>query len=174
MTINIVRHFRNFRGSRRRSMRPVINTYKQVQLHAPASVPAGKVAYTLSIGVDNYTGPGATNSEVPTGARIESITILGAVVNLVAIAAFNALTIQNLHTSQATVDPLAVGGNAQRNQVHKTSYKMIGQNQNSNVSFVFRVPPKFQRVREGDKWMLVLNVNQITTQSFYVIYKFSR
>ncbi len=166
--------FRSYRGSRRGGMRPVIQTYKQVQLHAPLSVVAGVKGYTLTVGKDNYAGPTATNNEVPTGAIIKNILIMGGFSNLISVVGFGCLTIQLTHSGQSQLDPLVVGGSPQRNQVFLTKYFMLGDDQNNNVNINFKIPKKFQRVREGDNWKLVVNCDILTGQSFYVIYKFYR
>ncbi len=155
-------------------MRPVIQSYKQVQLHAPLSVAAGVKGYTLTSVLDNYAGPTALNKEVPTGAIMKSITIMGGVTNLVNATMFVAMSLQLLRSGQSQVDPLSVGGSPQRNQVFWTSYKMIGQSQNSNMNLTFKIPKRFQRCREGDNWKLVVNADLVSGQSFYVIYKFYR
>ena len=49
--------------------RRVTQSYKQVKYEAAASVAAATAnVHTIATGVDNYTGPSAANSEVPTGA----------------------------------------------------------------------------------------------------------
>jgi hypothetical protein len=125
-------------------------------------------------GVDNYTGPSAANNEVPTGAVVKYIDIQGAVTNLVSQSAYVWVSIEHLRSGQVVTDPRATGGSPQRNQIHLQLLRMIGKDQNQNFHIKFKIPSKFQRVREGDSWQLVINSDVVTGQAWQMIYKFYR
>ncbi len=162
---------------RRRRSRPraVIQSYKQLIQNAPASHAAATIdVNTMAIGVDSYTGPTAANNEVPTGAIIEKFDIQIAVQNLVNIASFVWVSIQHLRSGQAAINPRAAGGSPQRNQVHLMLHRCVGMNQNINFHIPFKVPRKYQRVREGDVWQVTVESQNIWTDSSQIIYKFLR
>lgn len=165
---------------RRRRMRMVrarapIQSFKQVQSNAPASVVAGtQTDFVLAQGVDNYTGPDAFNKDVPTGATITNFDIQISMSNLVGIASFVWVTIQHLRSGQTAIDNQAVGGNAQRNQVHLQIQRSLGKDQNRDIVIPFKIPKKFQRVREGDQWVCSVKCDTIRTQALQHIYKFYR
>ena len=165
------RHFR-----RRSAMRPVIQSYKMVIDYAPASQPIAKLDFPLSQGIDSVpagqTGPGAVL--VPTGSAIRYIEIKYAVVNLASTAAFLYTSIQRLHSGQTSIDPRVVGGDTQRNQVHLQLLRSIGEQQNNTLTIRFKIPAKFQRVRDGDIWQLVTYCTGVTSQAVQVNYKFYR
>ncbi len=166
------RHFRRM-GSRPRQ---VIQSYKKILQFAPTALAAGKVDRACTTGVDSVAAgqTGVTDSNVPTGAVVTKINIQGAISNLISQNAFSWVSMQRVHSGQSTIDPRVTGGDPQRNQVHYQSLRMIGQNQNVNYNFTFKVPKKFQRVRDGDQWQFVTNSDVITTQAFQVIYTFYR
>lgn len=153
----------------------VIQSYKQIKQNAPAShAAATRIDRAVVDGVDNYTGPSANNKEVPTGAKIEKIEFQLCLQNLVNVASFAWISIQHLRSGQSTIDPRAAGGNPQRNQIHLQLHRCIGQNQNVNITIPFKVPKKYQRVREGDQWVLTYESDTIFTSSLQTIYKFYR
>lgn len=125
-------------------------------------------------GVDNYTGPSAANNEVPVGAVVKYIEIQHPTMNLVSVAAFMNIAIQHLRSGQTIIDPRAVGGNPQRNQVHFQTTFSLGKEQNQTRVYRFKIPKKFQRVREGDKWEFTYICSQIFTDQVQIIYKFYR
>ncbi len=149
-------------------------TYKKVLNFAAVSTGAGvQFDYLLAKGVDSLTlgQSGATDATIPTGSKIQYIEIALADSNIVAAAAFVNLVIQYTLNAQSLVPPNAVGGNPQRNQVLHQQLFVMGQNQNSNHLFRFKIPGKFQRIKEGMEW----NVSTISTGShvhaMQVIYK---
>lgn len=163
------------RMGRRSGLGNVIQSYKQIKQQAPASVGAGtRTDITFVNTVDNYTGPGAGNNEVPTGAVVKYVDIQLGFENLVNIASFVWISIQKVHSGQTVVDPRAAGGNAQRNQIYKQLLRCVGQNQNVNVPIRFKIPSKFQRCREGDKWIVTMESDTIRTEAGQIIYKFYR
>ena len=159
------------------SLGRVIQSYKKVINHAPASVAASTSSnYDASIGVDSVAAgqTSAIDTDVPTGAVIKYIEWQIAIQNLVNVAAFCWLTVQRLDTGQTVVNPQVVGGNPLRNQVFHQELFCVGQNQNVNRKIKFKVPKKFQRVKDGSEWLVRLQVDQISTQAAQVIYKFYR
>ncbi len=165
------RHFRR----RTSMMRPVIRSYKKVLNIAPASrAAAATISDPLVTGTDSIS-PGqttVTDATVPTGAIVKFIEIHYCATNLVAISHFQSLTIQHLHSGQTGISPLVVGGNPIRNQVHLQMHWSIGQFQNSTRVIKFKIPKRFQRVREGDSWNLVRLGSAVYADSVLVIYKF--
>ncbi len=160
----------------RRSMpRNPIQSYKQAVQNAPASTVSGIVNHPLVIGVDNYTGPSAANNEVPTGAVVSLFDIQVVTQNNVsAQAVFLWASIQQTRSGQSPLDPRSLGGNPQRNQTFKQMLYVIGTGQNSRMHWRFKIPKKFQRVREGDQWVLSLNADQTTVRASQIVYKFYR
>ncbi len=168
---------RGFRGSRRRNgPRAVVQSYKKVINIAPASLTTARIEDVISNGKDSVaagqTSP--TDADVPTGALIKFIEIQFSQANLVAVAMFTNWSIMQLHSEQTAVGPNVVGGSARRNQVFRQGLYMLGQNQNNNRTIRFKVPPKFQRVREGDSWRFVHISDQVSSASTQIIYKFYR
>ncbi len=158
-------------------MRPVIQSFKKVLDAAGTSRAAGAtIPHFMSEGVDSVaagqTSP--TDDDVPTGSIIKAFYIDYCVTNLVAISFFHDVSIQLLHTGQTAVSPLVVGGSPQRNQVFFQKVYSVGKEQSSTLAFWFKVPKKFQRVREGDKWQFVVNGSAVYTDRLKVIYKFYR
>ncbi len=167
-----MRRFRS-RGSRPRQ---VIQSFKKVLDFAPTSLIAGKVDRSMTLGTDSVAAgqTGVTDNAVPTGAVVTKIAIHGAVSNLIVANVFIWLSIQRVHSGQSTISPRVVGGNPQRNQVHYQTLRMVGPTQTTNFAFTFKVPKKFQRVREGDEWQLVMESDATTVQAFQIIYTFYR
>ncbi len=175
ITINhlniIMRHFRR----RSRGPRTIIRSYKKVLNFAPVSSGAGvKFDHGLAAGADSVplgqTGP--TDNTVPTGSIIDYIEIQWGVSNLAAASNFVHITVQNLVSGQAaTVSPILVGGNPQRNQVHHQEMRSIGQGQNMTFVYKFKVPKMLQRMREGSQWFFTVLGTAAYTHSCQVIYK---
>ncbi len=172
-----VPRFRSFRGSRRPTMRPVIQSYKKVINHAPASLAAG-VRNTLvaSTGVDGVAAgqTSATDTNVPTGSIIKYIEFQISLNNIVENPAFAHVTIQLKHSGQTTLDPDVVGGNSLRNNIYHQDLFAVAQNQNVNRTYKFKVPKRVQRIRETDIWQIAIKCNQASSQVGQFIYKFYR
>ncbi len=93
-----------------------IQSYKQITVDGPASrAAATTINHNFVIGVDNYTGPSAANNEVPTGAKIMSVTIMLCFTNLVSISALLHFDIQIQRSGQTISTPGAIGGDPNRN-----------------------------------------------------------
>lgn len=156
------------------SKRPV-NSFKQVQYNAPASIAAGtQQNLAMVVGVDNYTGPSVNNYEVPTGATIKAIHVDAVFANSVLVNTVSHVAIQIKRSGQSAITIPAIGGNAQRNQVFRLYMKPVQQSQNTEYHFTFVIPPRFRRVREGDQWILSMVADAITVQSSLIRYKFYR
>ena len=171
--VEMPRHYR----SRRSSMpRQVIQSYKKVLNFAPVSQAAGSRNIIYATGVDSVAAgqTSAIDSDVPTGCIIKFVTIQISLGQIVGGAVFAHMSIQRLGNSQPAVPSNTVGGSPQRNQVFRQFMKQLGINQNYNQTITFKVPPKFQRVREGDNWLLEITTSNTLTQAFQVIYKFYR
>ncbi len=165
---------RHYRLNRNRSSVPRYSKkYKKVLDYATTSIAAGtKTDYTLVFGTDSIavgqTGP--TDVAVPTGAHITGFLVMFTSTNLVSITANTHIAFQLTRSGQSTVDPRLVGGNPQRNQVFKQALFTVGQNQNSNHQWYFKIPKMFGRVREGDGWHFTVFNDVIATQTVKIIY----
>ncbi len=169
------RHF--FRRTVRRSIRPVIQSYKKVLNFAPAShVAAAVISSVLSTGTDSVAAgqTSVTDAAVPTGSMIKFIEIQHAMNNPTSSPSFIHISLQHVRANQSDISPLTVGGNSQRNQVHMQSMLTLGFNQSNNRTHKFRVPPRFQRVREGDRWIFNRSGDLLWNDALQVIYKFYR
>ncbi len=157
-------------------MRPVIQSFKKVLNMAVASFTAGFQSEFLAIGVDSVAAgqTTATDHQVPTGSIIKYIEIQLVVANLAAAAGFIDATIQYRLAGQVFINPRFIGGSNQRNQVLKQSLFSVGEGQNSTHVIKFKVPKKFQRIREGMEWALVWGNGSSVTREIQVIYKFYR
>ncbi len=168
---------RGYRGGRRNGMRPVIQSMKYVVEEAPAALAAAaNNDLVISTGEDAVAAgqSSVVDTGLPTGSIIKAINIDFAIQNLVLIAGFYWLSIQLVRANQAIISPRAVGGNPQRNQVFFQAMRSIGQQQNGNFHKLFKIPGRFQRVRDGDEWHLVVQSDVITTQAAEFVYKFYR
>ncbi len=167
---------RGFRGSRRRTMRPVIQSYKKVIFNVGASFSSGFQNEFIAKGEDSVAaGQTSVNDpDVPTGSIIKYFEIQFAAVNAVNTPIYLNCTIQYTLGGQTPIDPNTVGGHEQRNQVLHMDLFSVGQLQNSNHKFKFKVPKKFQRLREGMDWTLTWSNSGTINRSFQCIYKFYR
>ncbi len=143
---------------------------------APASFAAGFQNELLVDGKDSVAAgqTSATDAEVPTGSIVKFIEIQFACSNLVSVACYVNCTIQYSLATQNTINPDAVGGNAQRNQVLHQDLFVVGADQNSTHKFRFKIPKKYQRVREGVAWKLTWANSATVNRKVQVIYKFYR
>ncbi len=152
-----------------------VQSYKQITIDGPASrAAATTIVHTLLLGVDNYTGPSAANSEVPTGAKVMSVLLMLTFTNLVSLSALLHLNVQLFRAGVTAVTPGAVGGSPSRNTVIYTQMIFLGQNQNNNFMFRIKIPKLFQRIRETDQWQLRYRADAIFASATQAIYKFYR
>ncbi len=156
--------------------RQVIQSYKKVLNFAPVSQASGSRNIIYATGVDSVaagqTSP--TDSDVPTGSVIRFVTIQMSLGQIVGGAIFAHMSIQRLGNSQPAIASNVIGGSPQRNQVFRQMMVSVGENQNMNHTYTFKVPPKFQRLREGDNWLLEITTTGTLVQAFQIIYKFYR
>lgn len=159
-----------------RGPRQVIQSYKKVITYAPASKTTAQQDYEISLGEDSVAAgqTAATDTGVPSGSVIKYFEIQACFVNLVSVAMFQNMSVQLTRSGQSPIDPRVVGGNPQRNQVHYQRIVGIGKDQNNNYVLRFKVPKKFQRVRDGDKWTFTCIADQVHTSNIQAIYKFYR
>ncbi len=168
--ISTMRHFR------RRIFRPIVKTYKKVITHAPAShAGSTKIEFPLASGIDSIS-PGQTSAfdvNVPTGSVIEYIDINYAFINIAGTggADFMSISIQMTLSGQSTIDPRVIGGNPQRNQVFKQEIFSMGHDQNGNRTYRFKIPKKYQRLREGMQWLFVVINSGTFSDNLQAIYK---
>jgi len=130
--------------------------------------------YNIAVGVDS-TAMGQTSitdPNVTTGGRIRAIKICTSASNLNTVGIECAVCLQYLLPSQASVDPLAIGGSNQRNQVLKTWHKGLAQDDSLNINEWVKIPKKFQRLKEGMIWRITISTNGVArTESSMFIYK---
>lgn len=175
----IMPYFRRRYRTRRRGYRgkAPIQSFKKVLNYAGASRGASAIIdFTIVTGVDSVAAgqTSVTDTQVPTGATVKYFDITYGDSNLVAVSYFNHKTIQLVHSGQTRIDPRTVGGDPQRNQVFYQRLDMLGKEQNGTYRIRFKVPPRFQRVREGDKWQFTVVGDQVHTDICQIIYKFYR
>ncbi len=164
-------------GRRSGSPRSVVQSFKKVINHAPASRTATTIhVFNISTGVDSVAAgqTSVTDVNVPTGSIIKYVEIQYSISQLVSQAAYFWVTIQRLDSGQAQISGRTVGGNPQRNQVLKQLQLVVGKDQNSNHVWKFKVPKRFQRVREGSKWLLTIESDVVHNSAIQHIYKFYR
>ncbi len=169
--IDMPRHYR------RSGMAPVIQSFKKVLNFAPASRAAGaNITASISVGQDSVAaGQISTNDpNVPTGSIIKFFEIQWSLGNLTDGNNFLHCTIQRTHSGQSTIAANVVGGSPQRNQVFMQRSFQLGDRQSGSRTYRFKVPKKFQRVREGDAWFFTRTGNAVYTDALQVIFKFYR
>ncbi len=170
-------HSRGFRGSRRRSSpRNIVQSYKKIINTLSGGLGAGVENILVATGTDSVAAgqTSATDVAVPTGSIIKYFEIQYACSNLVSTPCYVNCTIQYLLDGQTVIDPFAVGGSPQRNQVLHMDLFAVGADQNSTHKFKFKVPAKFQRLREGMIWLLVVKNTASINRNCQIIYKFYR
>lgn len=170
------RHYSRRMG-RRSSMGAVIQSFKKVLNFAPLSHTAATVqSAVLSNGTDSVAAgqTGVIDPAVPTGSVIKYIEIQFSVSSATSAIAFLHWSLQHVRANQSDISPLTVGGNSQRNQVHRQGLLTLGANQSINRTIKFRVPPRFGRVREGDRWIFNRSADLLWGDAIQVIFKFYR
>jgi len=163
-------HFRRRRSS---SLGTVIKSYKKVLFFAPQSIVPGITQDELIQGVDSLASGQAnqTDSLVPTGVIVKALDIQFNMSNTGQQTTSIVMSLQHLHAGQSIIDPRTQGGNPQRNQVFFTKSLFIGENQQVNTHIKFKIPKKYQRVREGDKWTWVFVADEAFSAQNLIIYK---
>ncbi len=173
--MNIMRHFRGSRGSRRSSIpRSTVRSAKYIVVQAGASEAAGLTATTICKGVDNATlgQSSVTDIDVPTGCKISKFEMWMPKVNLGAgTANFIDWTIQRTNTGQAVVNPVTAGGNPLRSNIMLSGVLGLGAGQNNQLHVSFKIPPKFQRIQDSQVWSVVNNNGLAVSTKYQFIYK---
>jgi len=167
------------RSFRRRSMapRPVTVSFKKVLDVAPQTlIPDTNIIELISIGKDSTTAGQTTptDAEVPVGSIIKFIEIHWSVSQQSNNDAYAWYYIGQFRAGQVPINPRTVGGSDVRNQIFHQGLFMVGNDQNSNRTYRFKVPKRFQRVRAGDQWVFVHNHDTAVSSALQVIYKFYR
>ncbi len=166
------------RGGRRRSRGPRvrINSFKKVLNITNGSVSAGNNTITMALGVDGAaaTQANATDGNVPTGSSIKGFLMqFSATNNVAAGVCYVNWVFYFLRAGQsADLDPVAIGGSSNRNQVMKQGLFSIGEAQNSNHQWFLKIPPRFQRLQEGTSWRFSFRNTATINRQAQVIYKF--
>ena len=166
-----------FRRRRRMSMpRQVIQSQKVVLNEAPQSLMIGSHENGIVLGKDDFAGgqSGPTDDSVPTGAVVKYFEIQFSVSQPETANIFMWMSIQHLRTGQVSIAANTVGGSPQRNQVHFQKMVHMGNDQNMNLVFRFKIPKKYQRVREGDRWVFAFTIDGVVTAAMQTIYKYYR
>lgn len=150
-----------------------MRTFKK-QLNFTFVSSAVLTADTIVQGVDS-TALGQTtitDGAVPTGSKIKGVLIQLGLSAPATTTVEVGVNFQYLLAGQTTnVDPLAVGGNAQRNQVIKSWHFVIAQDSMANINQFVKIPKQFQRVREQMLWRIVISSSSSREQAHQTIYK---
>lgn len=173
--MNIMRHFRGFRGSRRNSgTKPVVKSYKKVLNVLEAGYAAGFRTIAIATGTDAIASgqTSITDAAVPTGSIIKYVEVQFSLTNVTSANIYVNTTFGYRLAGQVVVDPVLIGGNNKRNQIIHMSQNGIGTNQNFNRTFRFKIPKQFQRLREGMLWDFTWRNNASVNAQTQVIYKF--
>ncbi len=151
----------------------MITTFKKIINFAPASFTAGFNNQVLISGKDNISPKqtSATDGECPTGSRVKYMEIQFCVSNVVSAPCYINCSVQYIIAGQTFNDPDVLGGDPQRNQVLHQDLFTVGANQNSTHKFKFKIPPKYQRIRENMQWAMVWSTNVSVNQTSQTIYK---
>ncbi len=166
---------RGYRGLRRGSIpRSTIRSAKYIVQVAGASEGAGLSAATIMTGTDNAS-LGQTSSidvAIPVGAKVAKIEMFMPKVNLGSgTANFIHWTIQRVLTGQAVINPIVAGGNPLRKNILLSGVLGLGAGQNNGLHIKFTIPPKFQRIGDGDSWIIVNNNGLAVSTLYQFIYK---
>ncbi len=161
-----------FRGSRRKRL-PGTNSIKYIVNIAGASEPAGLSAVTMALGTDLITGgqSAPTVAAVKTGSKIALFDIRMPKVSLSATANFIHWSIQRVLSGQSVINPIIMGGDPLRKNVMLSGVLGLGEGQNNQLHIRYKVPPKFQRIGDGDAWILVNNNTGAVSTIYQIMYK---
>ncbi len=166
------RHYSRRMG-RRNGARPVVKSYKKILNHLEAGYGAGFRSIECVVGVDNSTTgqTSITDGTVPTGSIIKYVEVQFSLTNVTAANIYVNTTFGYTLAAQVPIDPVLLGGNPQRTQIIHVSQNGIGQNQNFNRTFRYKIPPQFQRIKEDMKWQFTWRNNASVNAQTQVIYK---
>ncbi len=103
-----------------------------------------------------------------------SVLLLLTFSNLVSISALLHMHVQFKRSGMTNLTPGAVGGSPSRNTITTTRMFFIGKEQNTSMVILVKVPQQFQRIREGDDWVLTYRADAVFASATQAIYKFYR
>jgi len=141
---------------------------------AGASESAGLTAHTICTGTDNATlgQTGVTDVAVPTGSKIVLFDIRMPKVNLgAATANFIHWSLQITKSGQSVVNPIGQSGNPLRTNVMLSGVLGLGAGQNNSLHIRYKVPKRFQRIKDGDVWNIVNNNGLAVSAIYEFVYK---
>ncbi len=157
-----------------RSPRGSTRSAKYIVQIAGASESPGLTAAVMIVGKDNTTlgQASVTDTDVPVGSKVTVIDIFMPKVNLgAATANFIHWTLQRTQTGQAVINPISAGGNPLRTNILLSGVMGLGAGQNNSLHIRYKVPKRFQRIRDGDVWNLVNNNGLAVSAIYQFIYK---
>ncbi len=141
---------------------------------AGASEAAGLQAHTMASGKDlGVLGQtGVTDAEVPVGAKIVLFDIRMPKVNLGAgTANFIHWSIQRTEVGQAIQNPITAGGDPKRTNILLSGVIGLGAGQNNSLHIRYKVPKRYQRIKDGNVWSLVMNNGLAVSAIYEIVYK---
>ncbi len=140
---------------------------------APASESAGKIDFQVVRALDDEVlgQTSVTDSDVPVGAKVTEIRIRWEGVSLANVAVIGHWSLQRIDALQPTLDPAVAGGDPLFKNIMLSGMKSVGLNQNSSLNIRYKVPKKFWRLADGQRWFFVTNFNNVMTVSKEAIYK---
>ncbi len=114
-------------------------------------------AFDLAIGVDEEPlgQASATDVSIPSGSKIKQFNIMSCWGSITGVSTFMHWSIQRIKSGQASISPKGVGGNALRTNVMMQGMQCIGDKQNATVDIKYKVPKRFWRIGDGDKWAFI-------------------
>ncbi len=114
-----------------------------------------KKNFDLVIGVDNETlgQSSSTDKNVPSGAKVKQINIMTCWGSITGVSTFVHWSIQRTKSGQSSINPTAVGGDPLRTNVMMQGMQCVGEFQNAAVDIKYKIPKKFWRIADGDKWI---------------------
>ncbi len=113
--------------------------------------------FILAVGTDNAVigQTSGLDNNVPTGAKIKQLNIMSCWGSITGVSTFLHWSIQRVLSGQANLDPTLVGGNPLRKNIMMQGMLCIGDKQNAPLDIKYKIPKKFWRLGDGDKWVFV-------------------
>ncbi len=152
-----------------------MRTYKKIITKTIVSS-ALETAANIAVGVDSVAlgQTSVTDPNVPTGSNIRGVLCQCGFSNPGTTSVEVGATLQyQLSGQSANVNPLAQGGDPQRNQVLKSWHFIVAQDSMKNINEYVKIPRKFQRIREGMVWRFVVDsaISVAREEALQFIYK---
>ncbi len=154
--------------------RSTVRSAKYIVVEGPVSEAAGIIAVPFIKGVDNAAlgQSGVTDFDVPVGAKVAKVEIFMPKVNLGSgTANFIHWTLQRTSTGQSVVNPITAGGSPLRTNIMLTGVLGLGAGQNNQLHVTFKIPPKYQRIADGQVWQIVHDNGLVVSATYMFIYK---